>query len=242
MLEWPRLRQHPDDARPNGKHAGRAARSMLLLGAALSISVLVVACSQALAADQPDPAAVATQPVASPTDSPVVTPTASPTLLPTPTPSPSVSPSVAVTASPTPTARPKATAKVVKTNRLDIPALRINAPFKSMSTCGGLIPNGIWRWPCAGKNNLYLLGHAWGVFAPVHDAYHKGTLKPGMIAYLTDAAGKVHKYVLQWVQDLPVATWGQGASWAATSGPTITLQTCDGASSDYRIIVRFVPA
>ncbi len=105
-----------------------------------------------------------------------------------------------------------------------------------------LIPNGIWSWPCSGANNLYLLGHAWGVFKPLHDGYHAGLLQPGLAATYTDAAGTAHAYKLEWVKDLPIATWGKGEVWAATAGPVITLQTCDGAKDDYRIIVRFVPA
>ena len=31
----------------------------------------------------------------------------------------------------------------------------------------------------SGRHNLYLLGHAWGVFAPIHDGYHSGALKVG---------------------------------------------------------------
>jgi hypothetical protein len=126
-------------------------------------------------------------------------------------------------------------------NSLSIPALNIAAAIGT-SSCGGLIPDGIWRWPCAGANNLYLLGHAWGVFAPIHDGYHSGALTVGMVAIYRDGAGAFHQYKLQWVEDLTVSEWGKGASWAATSGPVITLQTCDGAASDYRIIVRFVPA
>jgi hypothetical protein len=87
-----------------------------------------------------------------------------------------------------------------------------------------------------------LLGHAWGVFKPLHDSYHAGLLKAGLTATYTDGAGAAHLYQLQWVEDLPVATWGKGDAWAATDGPVITLQTCDGATSDHRIIARFVPA
>jgi hypothetical protein len=105
-----------------------------------------------------------------------------------------------------------------------------------------LIPNGIWQWPCAGANNLYLLGHAWGVFKPLHDGYHAGLLTPGLSAIYTDRSGAAHPYRLLWVEHLSVADWGKGASWAAMSGPVITLQTCDGATDGYRIIARFVPA
>ena len=44
------------------------------------------------------------------------------------------------------------------------------------------------------KNNLYLLGHAWGVFAPIHDGYHSGALKVGLTAWYADKSGDVHRY------------------------------------------------
>jgi hypothetical protein len=126
-------------------------------------------------------------------------------------------------------------------NRFAIPTLGIDSTVGTTS-CGVLIPNGIWYWPCAGKNNLYLTGHAWGAFAPIHDGYHSGLLSAGLTASYADGAGVVHRYRLLWVEDLPVAVWGRGAAWASTAGPVITLQTCDGATDNYRIIVRFVPA
>jgi hypothetical protein len=135
-----------------------------------------------------------------------------------------------------------AAAAPIRRNGFAIPALGINSPIRSRSICGGTIPNGIFRWQCAGHNNLYLLGHAWGVFRPLHDGYHNGLLTPGLVALYTDGSGVVHQYRLAWVEDLTVATWGKGAAWAATPGPVITLQTCDGAKDSYRIIVRFVPA
>jgi hypothetical protein len=172
---------------------------------------------------------------------PTAAPTAAPTLAPTaiPTIAPTVAPTLAPTPKPTvkPTARPAA-----KTPRLSIPALGINAAIQTPKVCGAAIPNGIWVFTCGGRNNLYLQGHAWGVFAPLHNAYHKGSLKAGMIAVYTDRAAKAHRYKLQWVKDLPFYTFAEGDSWATTAGPVITLQTCDGATSDYRIIARFVPA
>ena len=33
----------------------------------------------------------------------------------------------------------------------------------------------VYRWGCAGTNNVYLMGHAWGV-SPLHDAYVCGRL------------------------------------------------------------------
>jgi hypothetical protein len=219
---------------------------MLLLGVAASVSLIVAACSQNLPLANSDDAAVIGPWLGLPADSQASVPSAAPTLTPSPTPSPTETPSVSVTPSPAPTASPApkaaAPAPALRKNSLVISALGINASIKSLSTCGGLIANAVYRWPCAGHNNLYLLGHAYGVFKPVHDGYHAGKLKAGMVALYVDAKGKVHRYRLAWVQDLPIATWGKGATWAATSGPAITLQTCDGASDNYRIIVRFVAA
>jgi hypothetical protein len=235
------------DCSGHRRDSGRA-RSTLLLCLAASAALLGAASAGTLAFSHADQTGAAVQASAPSADSSISTPTLEPTADPTfwPNAAPA-SPSLMV--SPTPTVSPTAgqatparTAAPIRRNGLAIKALGISAPIKAMTTCGGTIPNGIYRWPCAGHNNLYLLGHAAGVFAPLHNAYHKGSLKPGMIALYTDGAGKVHRYRLQWVQDLPLATWGQGASWAATPGPVITLQTCDGATSNYRIIVRFVPA
>ena len=126
-------------------------------------------------------------------------------------------------------------------NRLIIDSLGINAPIQT-TDCGSPIPDGIWYWPCAGKNNFYLTGHDWGVFHPLQVAYQQGRLTPGMVALYSDDDAVIHRYLLLWAEDLPLATFGTGAVWAATPGAVITLQTCDGPTDDYRIIVRFVPA
>jgi hypothetical protein len=243
---------------PRRQHRHLLAKGLLVLVAAASCFVALSAVAMAssgtgegVAAAAPPTAHVASpSPTLAVTSSPVVTPTPSPVPSLVPTGDPSAPPSMTASPSadptatvPVPTTKPAAVRAAIATgrNRLAIPALRIDAPI-GVTTCGGLIPNGIWKWPCAGKNNLYLLGHAWGVFKPVHDGYHAGILTPGMVAIYTDGAGAVHSYRLLWIEDLPVATWGKGADWAATSAPVITLQTCDGATDAYRIIVRFVPA
>ena len=98
--------------------------------------------------------------------------------------------------------------------------------------------NLIYRWGCAGANNVYLLGHAYGVMKPLHDLYVRGGLHKGLVAIYADAAGHVHWYkVVSWRVVLPTAV-----TWAIASQPTpsMTLQTCMGKNSQYRLNVRLV--
>jgi Sortase domain len=98
--------------------------------------------------------------------------------------------------------------------------------------------NRIYRWGCAGRNNVYLLGHAWGVMKPLHDLYVSGRLHRGMIAVYADGNGRVRKYaVTEWRVVRPTEI-----AWqiAAQSVPSMTLQTCIGANSQYRLNVRLV--
>ena len=99
--------------------------------------------------------------------------------------------------------------------------------------------NLVYRWGCAGANNVYLLGHAWGVFKPLHDAYVNGRLRVGMKAYYADSRGRTHVYKIKWwklTRPTTAASW----AWAAQSVPSMTLQTCIGANSEYRLMVRLV--
>jgi hypothetical protein len=99
--------------------------------------------------------------------------------------------------------------------------------------------NYVYRWGCAGDNNVYLLGHASGVFKPLHDAYLDGRLVMGMRVYYADGSGEVHAYSVQWWR-LTKPTGDTSWAWAAESVPSMTLQTCMGADSAYRLIVRLV--
>ena len=125
-----------------------------------------------------------------------------------------------------------------------IPALSLSRGISDWGCNGGLIPNRVEYWGCVGRNNLYLLGHAWGVFAKIHDGYHSGALHAGLAAWYADRSGGVRKYRISWVRHVRNADYASWSQWAmaATSGPVITLQTCDGATSAYRILVRLVPA
>ena len=96
----------------------------------------------------------------------------------------------------------------------------------------------VYRWGCAGGNNVYLFGHAHSVFRPLHDAYVRGRLSKGMKVYYADANGKVNTYAVSWWK---VTTPDKGAwAYAGQSRPSLTLQTCVGAKSQYRLIVRLL--
>jgi hypothetical protein len=124
-----------------------------------------------------------------------------------------------------------------------IPGLGLSRSIHDWGCNGGLIPNLVEYWGCAGTNNLYLLGHAWGVFAPIHDGYHSGALHVGLTAYYADKAGKVHKYRISQIRHVAIKDYASWSGWAigSSSSQVITLQTCDGATSSYRILVRLVP-
>jgi sortase (surface protein transpeptidase) len=98
--------------------------------------------------------------------------------------------------------------------------------------------NYIYRWGCAGTNNVYILGHAYGVMKPLHDLYVRGGLRVGMVAIYADSQGRVHWYrVTEWRVVDPAE-----AAWAIASQPTpsMTLQTCVGKDGSKRLNVRLV--
>jgi Sortase family. len=144
---------------------------------------------------------------------------------------------------PTVVAKPT-TAAHVGVYHLWIPALGLGRGISDWGCRGGLIPDRVEFWGCAGRNNLYLLGHEYGVFAKIHDAYHSGALHVGLIAFYADKSGRVHRYRVSQIRHVANAAYATWSGWAtgATSGPVITLQTCDGATSAYRILVRLVRA
>ncbi len=125
-------------------------------------------------------------------------------------------------------------------NHVWIPALGINRSVSWFPCDRERAPdNYVYRWGCAGRNNVYLLGHAHSVFKPLHDAYVSGRLRKGMKAIYADGKGKIHTYTVRWwKKTLPTtsASW----AWAAQSVPSMTLQTCVGKNSEYRLMVRLV--
>ena len=132
-------------------------------------------------------------------------------------------------------AAPKASKPVVR-NHLWIPALGISRSIAWFPCTRSTAPGPyVYRWGCAGRNNVYLLGHASGVFRALHDAYLSGRLYVGMIAIYADGRGRLHHYrVTGWKVVSP-----SDISWAsATRTQTMTLQTCVGPNSIYRLDVR----
>jgi hypothetical protein len=125
-------------------------------------------------------------------------------------------------------------------NHVWIPSLGIDRSVESF-LCSRTRPpdNSIYRWGCAGRNNVYLLGHAFSVFAPLHDAYVTGRLRKGMVVDYADASGRVQRYAVAWwkvTRPTGAAAW----AWAPQQVPSMTLQTCVGADSEYRLMVRLV--
>lgn len=125
-------------------------------------------------------------------------------------------------------------------NHFWFPALGINQAVYGYP-CSSSAPPGpqVYRWGCAGTDNVYLLAHAGGKFGPLHDAYVDGRLKAGMLVVYADSAAHVHYYRLQWVKvTAPLAS----SHWAWDPQPvsSLTLQTCLGAQSQWRIFVRFL--
>lgn len=137
-------------------------------------------------------------------------------------------------------ATPSAPASYRGRNHVWIPALGVNRSVASFPCSRSEAPgNRVYRWGCAGSNNVYLMGHASSVFKPLHDAYVKGRLKKGMKVIYADGNGRVRTYsVIWWKATKPTtsASW----AWAAQSKPSMTLQTCVGARGELRLMVRLV--
>lgn len=126
------------------------------------------------------------------------------------------------------------------TNRVWIPALGISRAVRWFPCDRTREPdNFMYRWGCAGANNVYLMGHAYSVMKPLHDAYVSGRLAKGMKAWYADANGRVRVYSVRWwkvTRPTTDAAW----AWAGQDVPSMTLQTCVGKNSEFRLMVRLV--
>jgi Sortase domain len=160
-------------------------------------------------------------------------------------PEPAQVPAKMVPAAPSPAAAPPSRASSSQSattysgkNHVWIPSLGINRTVSAFP-CDRTRPpdNLVYRWGCAGTNNVYLLGHAYSVFKPLHDAYGSHRLKVGMKVYYADGKGTVHVYAVKWWK-LTLPTTDASWAWAAQDTPSMTLQTCVGANSEYRLMVR----
>jgi hypothetical protein len=98
--------------------------------------------------------------------------------------------------------------------------------------------NYLYRWGCAKANNVYILGHAYSVMKPLYNAYMSGRLHVGMVAVYADGSGRIRTYrVTEWrVVDPAEVNW----AIAAQPVPSMTLQTCVGKNSQWRLNVRLV--
>ena len=150
-------------------------------------------------------------------------------------------------AAPAPAPAPGVKARVVRStvraysgrNHVWIPSLGISRPVYLFPCTRRRAPDNLmYRWGCAGRNNVYLLGHAWGVMKPLRDAYNAGRLGIGMLAIYADGSGHIRSYrVTQWrVVDPTHSSW----AIADQSVPSMTLQTCVGPGGIYRLNVRLV--
>ena len=123
-------------------------------------------------------------------------------------------------------------------NHVWSPALGIDKRVYSFPCSRSQKPgNVVYRWGCAGRNNVYLMGHAANVFGSLNRAYSNGRLQRGLKVYYADSSGKVRTYAVRWwkvVEPTPDAAW----AWDSLSSPSMTLQTCIGRNSEYRLMVR----
>jgi sortase (surface protein transpeptidase) len=125
------------------------------------------------------------------------------------------------------------------TNHFWIPSLGMSTNVHAYPCSRSRPPdNYMYRWGCAGQNNVYILGHAYSVMKPLHDLYVRGGLRKGMIAVYANGNGVVTKYrVTAWRVVDPV-----DSHWAIADQPrpSMTLQTCVGKKSQWRLNVRLV--
>jgi len=150
-----------------------------------------------------------------------------------------VKPSIAPRRATTPTVT-RSTTTTLGPNRVSIPSLGINRSV-TFFPCSRSEPPGhlVYRWGCAGRNNVYLFAHASSLFKPLHDLYASGNLRKGMRVMYSDANAHVRTYAVTfWKVVRPDGDVGW--AYASLSTPSMTLQTCFGTNSQYRLVVRLV--
>ncbi len=123
-------------------------------------------------------------------------------------------------------------------NHFWYPSLGINQAVYSFPCSRSKSPgNVVYRWGCAGSNNVYLMAHDFGKFYPLYKAYRNGRLKKGMLAVYAGPNGRSHYYRLSFYK--VVAPDGDvGWAYASQSRSALTLQTCVSGGK-MRLVVRF---
>jgi hypothetical protein len=125
-------------------------------------------------------------------------------------------------------------------NHVWIPSLGVDRALKTFPCARSRPPDaGVYRWGCAGRNNVYLMSHAWSTFKPLHDAYVGGRLRKGMKIWYADGTKRVREYSVIWWR-VTAPTTAAAWAWAPQSRPSMTLQTCVGAGDRLRLMVRLV--
>ncbi len=108
------------------------------------------------------------------------------------------------------------------------PALGINATVTWYACSRRDYPAPIvYRWGCAGTNNVYLFGHAANAFSALYRAFYAGRVKVGQVLIYADHAGVIHRYRLSVVR-LENGALPADYRWAVGDQPvpSLTLQTC----------------
>ena len=108
------------------------------------------------------------------------------------------------------------------------PALGINASVTWYACSRRDYPAPIvYRWGCAGTNNVYLFGHAANAFSALYRAFYAGTVKVGQVLIYADHAGVIHRYRISVVR-LENGALPADYHWAVgdQAVPSLTLQTC----------------
>jgi len=132
---------------------------------------------------------------------------------------------------PQPTSQPRpapAAPQYVGHDHFWFPALGINATVTWYACSRSDYPAPIvYRWGCAGTNNVYLFGHAANAFSAVYRAFYAGTLKVGQVLIYADHAGVIHRYQLS-IARLEDGRIASDYRWAVGDQPvpSLTLQTC----------------
>jgi hypothetical protein len=123
-------------------------------------------------------------------------------------------------------------------NHFWFPSLGINQNVYSFPCSRSKAPgNVVYRWGCAGANNVYLMAHDFGKFYPLYRAYRSGRLHKGMLAIYAGPNGRTHYYRLSFYRVVK-PDGDVGWAYSSTSRSALTLQTCV-SGGQMRLVVRF---